>query len=188
MQVYISRFGRFCSADPVEGWPADPQSWNRYAYVRNDPVNLTDPSGQFWGFLIHLFVALFHAIFHALGFLGAHLGHAFGVLGQAQVGTELIQGGLMTSPTGPVISATVWTAEIPIYATSINWAAIAGYAGIGAAAAGGNGVGFLRDTSKGLQKQKLSKPNCQKDLGALHLTADLPFLLVYLCGWAHPPK
>lgn len=43
----------------VEGWPADPQSWNRYAYVRNDPVNLTDPSGKFWGFLIHLFVALF---------------------------------------------------------------------------------------------------------------------------------
>lgn len=63
----------------------------------------------------------------------------------------------MTSPTGPVISATVWTAEIPIYATSINWAAIAGYAGIGAAAAGGNGVGFLRDASKGLQT-KIRRP------------------------------
>ncbi len=54
-RFYISRFGRFCSADPVEGEPDDPQSWNRYAYVRNDPVNLTDPSGLFWGFLLKLF-------------------------------------------------------------------------------------------------------------------------------------
>ncbi len=52
--------GRFCSADPLDGQPNDPQSWNRYAYVRNDPVNLTDPSGQgLLSFLIDFFVEMF---------------------------------------------------------------------------------------------------------------------------------
>jgi RHS repeat-associated protein len=47
-RFYINRFGRFSCADPVLGSPADPQSWNRYAYVRNNPVNITDPTGQWW--------------------------------------------------------------------------------------------------------------------------------------------
>lgn len=47
-RVYVSRFGRFCSGDPVHGQVADAQSWNRYAYVRNDPVNLRDPLGLDW--------------------------------------------------------------------------------------------------------------------------------------------
>jgi RHS repeat-associated protein len=39
--------GRFLSADPYEasGGPASPQSWNRYSYVRGDPVNFRDPRG-----------------------------------------------------------------------------------------------------------------------------------------------
>ena len=47
-RYYDSRMGRFCSPDPVEGWPEDPQSWNRYAYSRNDPVNMLDPTGKNW--------------------------------------------------------------------------------------------------------------------------------------------
>ena len=47
-RYYDSSMGRFCSADPLEGTPGDPQSWNRYAYVRNNPVNITDPSGESW--------------------------------------------------------------------------------------------------------------------------------------------
>lgn len=31
----------------ASGGPADPQSWNRYAYQENDPVNWVDPSGLF---------------------------------------------------------------------------------------------------------------------------------------------
>jgi RHS repeat-associated protein len=55
-RYYDSGEARFCSADPLGGQLADPQTWNRYAYVRNDPINLTDPSGQ--GFLTWLFDAL----------------------------------------------------------------------------------------------------------------------------------
>ena len=52
-RFYNSRVAGFCSADPVEGSTDDPQSWNRYAYVENDPVNLDDPSGKsFWNWLI----------------------------------------------------------------------------------------------------------------------------------------
>lgn len=55
-RFYISRFGRFSSVDPVLGRPNDPQSWNRYAYARNDPINITDPTGQFWLFKIFKFI------------------------------------------------------------------------------------------------------------------------------------
>jgi RHS repeat-associated protein len=46
---YTNSNGRFLSPDPLQGHVGDPQSWNRYAYVENDPINLSDPSGQgFW--------------------------------------------------------------------------------------------------------------------------------------------
>jgi len=38
--------GRFLSTDPVGGTPGLPQSWNRYSYVRNNPLNLVDPTGE----------------------------------------------------------------------------------------------------------------------------------------------
>jgi RHS repeat-associated protein len=37
---------RWTSPDPVMSHLYDPQSLNRYAYVRNDPVNLVDPDGR----------------------------------------------------------------------------------------------------------------------------------------------
>jgi RHS repeat-associated protein len=60
---YANTNGRFLSPDPLEGIVGDPQSWNRYAYVENDPINLSDPSGEsFWedlGFAIaDVFLAL----------------------------------------------------------------------------------------------------------------------------------
>jgi RHS repeat-associated protein len=44
---YEQRGGRWTSPDPYGGSMSigDPQSFNRYAYVGNDPVNLIDPSG-----------------------------------------------------------------------------------------------------------------------------------------------
>ncbi len=45
MRSYINRLGRFNAPDPVSGSAFDPQTWNRYSYVANNPVNQTDPSG-----------------------------------------------------------------------------------------------------------------------------------------------
>jgi RHS repeat-associated protein len=46
-RYYSSQMGRFLTADPYQasGGPANPGSWNRYAYVEGDPVNLADPRG-----------------------------------------------------------------------------------------------------------------------------------------------
>ncbi|HTW46594.1 MAG TPA: RHS repeat-associated core domain-containing protein [Acidobacteriaceae bacterium] len=49
-RYYDSRAGTFCSADPLAGSPDDPQSWNRYAYGRNDPIDITDPTEENWFF------------------------------------------------------------------------------------------------------------------------------------------
>jgi RHS repeat-associated protein len=52
-RYYSSTLGRFLSPDPYRsnsggpGDPNDPQSWNRYAYVENDPVKNDDPTGQY---------------------------------------------------------------------------------------------------------------------------------------------
>jgi RHS repeat-associated protein len=46
---FAPRLGRLTSVDPVSGNQAAPQSWNRYAYVRNNPIGRVDPSGAFDG-------------------------------------------------------------------------------------------------------------------------------------------
>ena len=42
-RYYDASLGRFISPDPFVQDPGDPQTLNRYAYVRNNPVNLVDP-------------------------------------------------------------------------------------------------------------------------------------------------
>jgi RHS repeat-associated protein len=46
-RYYSSTLGRFMSPDPYEksAHLGRPESWNRYAFVSNDPINKTDPHG-----------------------------------------------------------------------------------------------------------------------------------------------
>jgi hypothetical protein len=37
--------GRWMSPDPLGGHPDDPQTLNKYVYVRNNPLSFTDPTG-----------------------------------------------------------------------------------------------------------------------------------------------
>jgi RHS repeat-associated protein len=43
---YDSATGRFTTRDPFPGFAALPQTLHPYVYVNNNPVNLTDPSGE----------------------------------------------------------------------------------------------------------------------------------------------
>ncbi|OOG37302.1 RHS repeat domain-containing protein, partial [Polaromonas sp. A23] len=46
-RIYDPLIGRFMSADPFIQDPSNLQSFNRYTYVMNNPLALTDPSGYF---------------------------------------------------------------------------------------------------------------------------------------------
>jgi RHS repeat-associated protein len=51
---FSSQYTRFMSPDPVTGDAANPQTWDRYSYVANNPLSKTDPQGLFiidcsWG-------------------------------------------------------------------------------------------------------------------------------------------
>jgi RHS repeat-associated protein len=48
-RYFASVQGRFTSADPLlsSGRPDNPQTWNRYSYVLNNPLFYVDPSGMF---------------------------------------------------------------------------------------------------------------------------------------------
>ncbi len=47
-RYYAAPLGRFNSVDPGHAGadPTDPQTWNGYSYVRNNPLTYTDPTGE----------------------------------------------------------------------------------------------------------------------------------------------
>jgi RHS repeat-associated protein len=48
-RYFSSQMGRFMSADPsgvAFSNPANPQSWNLYSYVQNNPLSAVDPDGR----------------------------------------------------------------------------------------------------------------------------------------------
>ncbi|MCA9957662.1 MAG: C39 family peptidase, partial [Anaerolineales bacterium] len=45
-RFYVPYLNRFLSADSIVPNPANPQSFNRYSYVLNRPLNFSDPTGH----------------------------------------------------------------------------------------------------------------------------------------------
>jgi len=51
-RYHANLLGRFTSVDPLQSSAesTDPQSWNRFSYVGNRPLVVSDPSGLIWAF------------------------------------------------------------------------------------------------------------------------------------------
>ena len=69
-RVYDPDLGRFISADPFIQFADNPQSFNRYTYVLNNPLSFTDPSGfGLFSFVKKIFKSVakaFTAVFKAV--------------------------------------------------------------------------------------------------------------------------
>lgn len=107
-RVYDPLIGRFLTADPHIQAPDDLQSFNRYSYVKNNPLAYTDPSGYFFKKLKKIFkkaiavVAIVVAVVVAVYVMPAVLaampsvGAALGTVG-AKVLTGAVAGGLSSA-------------------------------------------------------------------------------------------
>jgi RHS repeat-associated protein len=76
---YVNRLGRFNAPDPLGGSVPDPQSLDRYAYARNDPVNNLDPTGQQFGYANLAAPPRATLILGSLGRLSSQVGNIFSV-------------------------------------------------------------------------------------------------------------
>uniref|UniRef100_UPI0024A7176A polymorphic toxin-type HINT domain-containing protein n=1 Tax=Pelagibius sp. Alg239-R121 TaxID=2993448 RepID=UPI0024A7176A len=65
-RVYDPTLGRFLSADPNVQAPDDTQSFNRYSYVKNNPLSYTDPSGFFFKKIFKKIASVFKKAFKAV--------------------------------------------------------------------------------------------------------------------------
>jgi RHS repeat-associated protein len=140
-RIYDPTLGRFLQADPHIQAPKNSQSYNRYAYVLNNPLSYTDPTGYFFSKLwkkIKPFVGVIVAVVGGIicGYACAQIGWQIAAVGAvagaahaAANGGNIITGALMGA----------FTAGVGQY--GMAYAAVAG--GIASKAQGGNfGHGF----------------------------------------------
>jgi RHS repeat-associated protein len=87
-RYYNPAIGHFMSPDTVLPSPSDSCSYDRYAYCRNNPINLTDPTGHFfWAPIIGAIVgAVMAAVSGQNIFVGAMLGALTGAMFGAAAG------------------------------------------------------------------------------------------------------
>ncbi len=81
-RYYNPAIGTFTALDPVMGVAAVPMSLNGYSYVHNNPVNWTDPSGEFLPVIAVI----------GLGILGGAVGGAL-LGGGIEAGSQLLNNG-----------------------------------------------------------------------------------------------
>jgi RHS repeat-associated protein len=159
-RYYAARDGRFTTVDPamtVEDNLADPQRWNRYAYVRNNPLRYTDPDGRdIWDVVLGALNAAASNL--ALGAgrttggnsdfrFGQVVGDVASIAMSAQeftAGAGAVTGGVVSCGTGvgclagaPAIAA---GASVAVHAVGVG--AVAGVSLMKSFSEGGDGGGF----------------------------------------------
>lgn len=104
-RLYDPALGRFISPDPIVPDPANPQVLNRYAYVANNPVNYTDPTG--------------HAIPAIVGaaLVGAAVGAAGGALMEWLVTGEVTWRGPVAGAAGGAVTGSIGLLAVAAYGT-----------------------------------------------------------------------
>jgi RHS repeat-associated protein len=91
-RLYTPENGRLTQTDPLPGQVGDALSLHRYAYVKNNPVNFVDPSGQSglddfddklyeWGDKVNGLIATAGPYFAAMGLIGGFGGLVGGFSG-----------------------------------------------------------------------------------------------------------
>lgn len=105
-RIYDPTLRRFLQADPHIQAPENTQNYNRYSYVLNNPMSMTDPSGYFFKKLFNRVNKIFG------GHLTTVIGVGFAMAGMPWVGTMvnngitlLNGGGLKGVITGSLASA-----------------------------------------------------------------------------------
>ncbi len=111
---YAPHLGRFMQKDPLPGSVFYPQSLNRYAFVRGNPVCMIDPLGLFWkdvatgltiGLVSGLTIGLVVAGGLAAGGSGAAGGGAVGGAIGGTIGGVI--GGIVAGPVGAAVGGTI---------------------------------------------------------------------------------
>nr|WP_256261122.1 RHS repeat-associated core domain-containing protein [Shewanella sp. NIFS-20-20] len=97
-RIYDPTIGRFLQADPHIQDPGNSQSFNRYAYVLNNPMSYTDPSGFFFKKIGDFFKKFWRpivAIVASIVTYGAATGWAAGLLtGTSLAGSQVAIGAI----------------------------------------------------------------------------------------------
>ena len=97
-RYYDPTVGRFITADTIVPYPSDPQSFNRYSYARNNPVNIIDPTGhkwswtKFWHAAVGVLVGIAAAIVAGPAGFGITSAWVLGAIGGSVAGA--VSGGL----------------------------------------------------------------------------------------------
>jgi RHS repeat-associated protein len=162
-RYYNSGSGTFLMADPVAGNPGDPQSWNRYPYGRNDPINITDPSGQSWWSKLLIDVGIGIASY----FLGPAIDSFFGLEGDAAVSAYGDSGFISAESYADSVANSV-PSGIPGLFARTGAGVATSVAGEGAAGSGGSLVaGFIgAGAAQASDQQKTAPNNVNKQYGA----------------------
>lgn len=148
-RVYDPTLGRFMSADPYVQFANHTQGYNRYAYVQNNPLKYTDPSGYFLKKLIKI---LSHtSIFGYLNRKMLERSKTYRLLYQAAVGVVSVMTGQvwLNAVAAAQVAAAQGADDMQIFAAGFTaYVSAVATAGIGAQynnlALGASGLALLK--------------------------------------------